>query len=153
MLILRKIGPDAIGGGGGRYAQVSDRQPADVPGSGQITLHQGGRHAQYVGDVIEAAALVVGRQELGCVDFQAEQIANGVGVLGPVEAVHGGVPRVRLGGGGSVETGFEKRGQSVQSRFIGPRHALRRHRAHAELADHLFPGFRSLGDIGQARGL
>ena len=44
-----------------------------------------GRHAEHVGDVVEAGRRIVRRQQRADVDVEREQVANGVGVLGAVE--------------------------------------------------------------------
>ena len=111
------------------------------------------RHAQDVGDVVEPAALVVGRQERGGIDIQGENVVDRIGVFGAIQAMHGRVAGVRLGGVATIQRGFEERSQPVQRGLIGPRHALRGHRADAELADHLFPGFGAFGDVGEIGSL
>ena len=59
----------------------------DLGGRRDIGLHQGRRYRQNVGDVVEAlAGIVTGKQRRG-VDGQVEQIADGIGVFGPVEAM------------------------------------------------------------------
>ena len=51
-----------------------------------------GETRQDVRDVVEPAALIVGRQQRGRVDVERQQVPNGVGVFGPVQAMHGGPP-------------------------------------------------------------
>ena len=63
MLVLRKIGANAVGGRLRGDVHVAHRLAADIPGSRKITLHQRRRHPENVGDIVEAAALVVGRQQ------------------------------------------------------------------------------------------
>ena len=142
VLVLRKIGANAIGGGGRGDVHVAHRLAADIPGSREVALHQRRRHAENVGDVIEAAALVVGRQQRGGVHIQPDEIVDGVGVFGAVQPVHGGVPGIGFCGGRAIERGLEIGRQSVECRCVRARHPLRRHGAGAQLANHLLPGLR-----------
>ena len=94
-----------------RQIRVAHRQPADLPRRRQIALGQHRRHRQHVGDVVEAVAGVVGRQEHPGVDLEREQVADGVGVLGPVQTVDGGAPAgVRGDRRSPVEGRFEAGG-------------------------------------------
>ena len=61
----------------------------------EVLLEQRRRDAQHAGDVVEAVALVVGGQQVGDVDLEIEQVADGVAVLGAVQAVDRLVARVR----------------------------------------------------------
>ena len=56
----------------------ADGQAAHTPGGGQVLFEQRRRDAQHAGDVVEAVALVIGRQEVHDVDLQVEQVAHGV---------------------------------------------------------------------------
>ena len=72
---------------------VADGEPADLAGRLEVALHDDRGHEQQVGDVVEAAADVVGRQqqvdaELARQLLETEQVANGVAVLGARQAVH-----------------------------------------------------------------
>jgi hypothetical protein len=69
-------------------------------------LHQRRRHAQHIGDVVEAVARIVARQHRGRVDGEIEQIANRVGVLGPVETMEDGRARIRRCNRRAIERRF-----------------------------------------------
>ena len=49
---------------------------ADLRGRRDVALDQRGRHAQHVGDVVEAGGRIVRRQQRADVDVECEQIAN-----------------------------------------------------------------------------
>ena len=66
----------------------ADRQAADLARGRQILLEQRRRDAQHAGLVVEPVALVVGRQQVGDVHVQVQQVADGIAVLGAVQAVH-----------------------------------------------------------------
>ena len=72
-----------------------------------------------------------------------------VGILGAVEAVHAGPPRVGLEGVGAGQGIFEEGGHAIEIGLGGPSCALGRHGAHPDLADYLFPGFGAARDIRQ----
>ena len=131
------------GGGFG----VADRKARDLGRRGQVLLEQRRRHAENVGDVVEAVAFVVRRQELGRVDLEAEQIADRVAVLGAVQAVDRRAARIRIARACAVERRGEPRDHALVDVGLGPRHALRRHRPGVELAHHPLPNFGVGGDV------
>ena len=142
VLVLRKIGPNAIGGRRRRDVHVAHGLPADVPGSRQIALHQRRRHAQDVGDVVEAAALVVGGQQSGRIHVQSQQVVDRIGILGAIQPMHGGVSGIRFGGGRAIERSLQKRCQRVGRWSVRPRHSLRRHGARCAACESPFPRSR-----------
>ena len=120
--------------------RVAHREPADLPRRRQVALGQHGRHRQHVGDVVEAEARVVGRQQRPGVDVEGEQVADGVGVLGAVQTVDGGAPaRVRVGRRGGVDRRLEAGDDPLVLFLARTRPARRGHRAGAELPDHPLP--------------
>ena len=117
----------------------ADRQAADAARGREVLLEQRRRHAQHACDVVEPVALVVGRQEIGDVHLQVEQVAHRVAVLRPVQTMH----RLVAGNGfalrRAVERPFERHCERFERRLIGTRHALRRHHPAAHLHDDLLP--------------
>ena len=65
---------DLVGGRRGARVAIADREAADLAGRAQVALHQRRRERLHVGDVVEAVADRVGRQEGVDVDVDAEQI-------------------------------------------------------------------------------
>jgi hypothetical protein len=63
-----------------------DGELRDVLRGIEIALHEHGRHAEHVTDVVEAVADVVGREIGGGLRIHADEIADGVVVLGTIEA-------------------------------------------------------------------
>ncbi len=61
-------------------------------GGGQIHFQQNGRGREHVADVVEPVADVVGRKLIRRTQVEAEQVANGVVVLGAIEATDGDSP-------------------------------------------------------------
>ena len=57
----------------------------DRLGRGQVFLHEDRRQGQDVADVVEAVADVVGGEVVGRPEVDADQVADGVVVLDPVE--------------------------------------------------------------------
>ena len=66
---------------------VSQGKPADLTCSAEVTLHQRRRKVLLFGNIVEAVADRVWRQEHSDVDLDAEQIADGARVLGAVQAL------------------------------------------------------------------
>ena len=128
----------------------TDRETADVPRCRQIAVHEGGRHLQHAGDVVEAVAHVIGRKPLRDVEVERQQIAHRVPVLRAVEAMERlGAARIRVGRRGAVQRGFEPPRQAVIRRPIRPRPAGRRHHARPELPHDLLPDLRGVIDVIQ----
>ena len=55
---------------------VADRELAHLPRRVQVALHEGRRHRQHVGDVVEALVVVVGRQQRLGIDLEPEEVAD-----------------------------------------------------------------------------
>ena len=119
---------------------VADRELADLPGRVEVALHEGRRHREHVGDVVEALVVVVGREQRLGVDLEAEKVADGVAVLDPVEPMRDGAAGVRVGGGGAVELVLEPRRHRVVGGLVGARPADGGHHARPQLQRHRLPG-------------
>ena len=76
--------------------EENNGQPANLTGRAQVAHHQGRRERLDVGDVVEAAADRVRRQERIDVDVQIEQIADETGVFGSVETLERPAAGTRL---------------------------------------------------------
>ena len=115
----------------------ADGQTADLRGRGDVAVHQRGGHRQHLGVVVEAEARHVAREQGLAVDLQVQEVAHGVDVLGPVQAVRDHAPRVGRRGAHAVELRLERRHEGVDHRGLGPRASRGRHQPAAELAGHL----------------
>ena len=112
------------------------------------------RHAQHLGDVVEAFARHVGRQHRARVDAHAEQLLDGRRVLGAVHAVQRDTAGLRTARRGRlVEIALERHDQRVGFVGVGTRLAGRRHEAAAQLADDLLEDFGFGGDVRGRHGL
>ena len=140
VLVHRAV--DGIDLGHRAHARVAHDELADAPRRGQVALDQGRRDGQHLGDVVEALLLVVGREQRVGVDLEAEDVADGVGVLHPVEAVHGGPARVGILQARAVELGLEPMDEVAGCRGRGARPAGGRHRVRPQAADDVLPGGR-----------
>ena len=108
VVVLPLVGGDPERLGDRRGHRRPDREPADLPRRREVALHEGRRNSQHPGDVVEAVAGVVGRQEVAHVDVEVEEVADDVAVLGAAQPVQRlGPPRPQVGGGGAVELGLE----------------------------------------------
>ena len=114
----------------------------------EILLEQRRRDAQHAGDVVEPVALVVGRQQIGDVDLQVEQIADGVAVLRAIETMDRLVARMDLPDRAAIQRLLERDGERFERRLVGTRHALRRHHPAAQLHDDLLPHVGVRGGVG-----
>ena len=139
-LVLAEIALDRVGDLGRRGVALADGQAADFGRRRDVALEQRRRHAQHVGDVVEAVARVVGRQQGRGVHVERQQIADRVLVFGAVHAVQRRASWIRLGRRGAVDRVLDRAGEGVERRTLGPLGAGRRHHAGAHLADHLLPG-------------
>ena len=101
--------------GGGAQRRVPDSLPADLRGGQQVALEQPRRDGEDVADVVEAVPRLVGRQQGLGVDLEGQQVADGVGVLGPVQPLHRGAAGVGSRPGRAVEGGL----QVVDERGVG----------------------------------
>ena len=143
MLLLVLGGP--IGLGKGRRGWAAHRQAADGPAGFEIALKERLRHTQHAPDVVESEAGVVGREEIVDRNLESEQVADGVAILGAVQAMKGcRAPRVRSRGRRRVEPALEPRAKAGERRLIRARPAGWRHQYGTELSDHRLP----VGGVG-----
>ena len=90
-----------------RRLRAADRQSADSLRSGDVPVEKGRRQIAN-GDVVEAVAALVRRQERLGIDVERQQVPDGVLILGAVESPQGlGATRIRLGGRRIVERRFQ----------------------------------------------
>ncbi len=109
MLLLREIRRDPDRLAAGRSAGASHGDAADFFSRRDVAVEQRRRE---IADrhVVEAVARFVGGQERRHIDFQRQQIANRVLILGPRESPEGrGAARVRRRGRPAIERRLEKR--------------------------------------------
>ena len=148
---LRAGAADLVGDRGRAGVAIADREAADLARRAQVALHQRRRKRLHVGDVVEALADGVGRQERGDVDVDAEQVAHRVLVLRTVQALERTPAGIR-------DSARRRRRSRVSSesherrdrgRVRAPR-VGRRHHAGAQLADHLL---RDVGMLSDGRGV
>ena len=143
--MLRHVLGVGVGVVDGPPAGLADGEPGDGARRVEIGLEQGRRQRLRVGDVVEVGAHLVEGQPVAGVDLQIEQIADGPGVLGPVEALEGPAPGIRGDAGGLVELILEGLDEGAEVGLAGPARPGRRHHARPQLADH------RLGDVGVVR--
>ena len=106
--VLPQVGGDPERLGRRRRHRRRHREAADLARRRQVALHQRRRDAEDAGDVVEAVARVVGRQQLADVDVERQQVAHGVAVLRPAQAVEGlRAAGVGIRRGGGVQLPFE----------------------------------------------
>ncbi len=144
---LRQIPFDRVGDVEGRGLRIAHCQPADLGRRGHVAFQQGRRYAQDVGDVVEAAAGIVGRQQRGGVDIHCEQVADGVGVLAAIHAMQRRTAGVGIRRGGAIQRAFHGAGKRVQGLAVRAARARRRHHARPHLAHHFLPGFGVGADV------
>ena len=83
----------------GRAPGVADRLHGDGARGGEVLVEERRRHLQHLGDVVEAVAQVVLRQQRRGIDLETEQVAHRVRVFAAVQAMQLHVARVRVGAG------------------------------------------------------
>ncbi len=146
---LRGHARNAVSGGERLRAGIAHRLAADAAGGADVAFHQRRRNGEHVGHIVEAVAHVVGRQERRNVHREIQQIADGVGVFGAIQAVQRGPAGVRTDCRRAIDTRFERGGERFHRRRARPRHSGRRHQAGAELANHFFGEFGGLIGVSQ----
>ena len=122
---------------------LADREMRDRARDVDVLLDERRRHAEGGRDVREAVDLDLGRQVLGGVDLDAEQILHGAGVLGSAEPLSGYVADFVLGCAG-IDRALEPGDHRVDFRLLGLRAARGRHEAAAQLVHDGFEHLRVL---------
>ncbi len=138
-----------VGRFGRRRGTIADREVRDFRRGAQITLEERRRELLRVGDVIEACADCVWRQERVHVHVEAEDVVDGALVLDPREPLEHPVARRGMQRRRVIERRFERCRECRECR--GRRticHLRRRHHAGAQLLDHLLADFRVLFNLG-----
>ena len=151
--LVLDAGPGNLVGLGSRpQPTVADRHPAHLVRGRDVALHERGGDVEEVGVVVEAEAEVVRRQERRRVDLEPQQVADGVGVLRPVEPVNGGAAGVGGGVRGPVEGGLQPRCRGIVGGRLGAgAPAGGRHRPLLELQQHLLPDVGPLANRVERR--
>ena len=150
-LVLRVLGIERVDVHEHRQRGVADREAADLLRRIEIALHRARRHEQQVGDGVEAAADVVGGQQVVDAHFlrqvaEREQIADRVAILGAAEPMRERqLADLRARGRRAIEHRLDGRRHGVVGGLVGPRRARRRHGRRAQLLDDLLPAVRVLG--------
>lgn len=123
----------------------ADGKAADFACGAQIAFEEGRREIAD-GDVIEAAAGFIGGEEIRDVNFEGEEVADGVLVFGAVKPAEG----VSAAGVGllAVKSGFNGLDRSEVGVFGGAWNSYGRHGSAAEAAEYFFPAFGVFGGSG-----
>ncbi len=130
--------------------RIAERIAADLRRGPEVALEHGRRERLDVGDVVEAVADRVGRQQGADIDVDAEQIAHRVGVFGAIQPLERSAAGVRPQRGRAIEPILERGRERGEGLFIGTFRTGGRHHAGAQLADHLLDDIRM---IGRCRGI
>ena len=112
---------------------LADGEMRDVARDADVLLEERRRHAERRRDVVEAVDLDLGRQELGRVDVDADEVVDGGRVLGAIQALDRHVAGARHHGV-AVDRALEPGDERVDARLLGLRPARRRHEPAAQLA-------------------
>ena len=151
LAILRGVLSDAIELADRRRLRIANRQRCDALGGAEVTLEQHRRHAEHVGVVVEPAARIVRRQHRGDIDVERQQIANGVGVLGAIEAMGQRAARVRIRARRVIERRLERRDQRPTRGLVGPGQTSGGHHARPHFSNHVLPDIGVRRHVGQVR--
>jgi hypothetical protein len=91
-------------------------------------------------------------QQLGDVHVQRQDVADGIAVLGAIQAADWiDAARRRIERGGAVQRRFERRNQPVKRGVVGARRTGRRHGSRSKLADDMFPEPGVAGRVRRVR--
>ena len=116
----------------------------NLVGGGEVFLHENRRHRQEIADIVEAVAHVIGREVVGRVKVNAEEVTNRVVVLRTVEASQGDSSWVGLGSSKLLQLSVQPRRDRFYlgcRRLPAPR---RRHLVSPDIGDDLTPGLHVL---------
>ena len=150
VMVLCQVRPREIGGDGRPRGGGSDGEAGDAARRRQVALEQQWRDRQCIGDVVEAVRGVVGRQQLGYVHVDIEEVPDDVAILGAVEPmVDRGPGQLRASRPGRVEGRLEPLDERVPHLVGGPRAAGGGHGSGAQLAHHLLPRLGVRADVGR----
>ena len=132
------------------------REPRQLARDRQVALEMRGGNRENVGEVVEApVGGIVARQQrshVGGAAIEAEQIVDGVVVLGAIEAVDcRDAAGTRMCRPGTVDLVLEPAGGGAIAVGIGTRSARRRHRAGPQLLDDPLPHAGVRGWIGHVQ--
>ena len=118
-----------------------------------ISFQQQRRRFEGGRDVVESEFRAVGRQQVGHINVDGQQVTDSVRIFGPIQTVHDEAARGALGFPGSIERGGEP---ARKARVFGlgrPGHTLRRHRPHAQLSKDSLKCARMAQQIVEGRRL
>ena len=93
---LRRRARNLVGDRRRRGVAIANGQAADLARRTEVAVHQRRREALRVGDVVEAVADRVGRQERRHIDVDVQQVADRVLVFGAIEALERTRARIRV---------------------------------------------------------
>ena len=122
-----------------KSSRPPQRHLTDFRRGSEISLGQRRRERQRVGVVVEPVARDVCRQHRRGVDFDGEQIADGVRIFPAVQTLQRGPPGIHMFGSLAIELGLEPGDQARRGGLIRPCASDRRHRPRPDLANDLFP--------------
>ena len=114
VLVVRPLAGRRVGDLRRRRRAIAHGLAADLHRRRDVALHERRRHGERFGDVVEAFVRVVGRQQRLDVDVDRQQIADGVGVLGAVQAMERRRVEVRARRVGAIEPRLERGGERVE---------------------------------------
>ena len=115
---------------GERGGELALRTVISLAGA-QVAFHQRRRNSLRIGDVVEAVADGVGRQELIDVDVDRERVLHRARILGAVQALRRTPAGIRIKCGPRDRLSFQRRGQPGHTSRRRTTRARRRHRAGA----------------------
>ena len=129
--------------------RIAERVAADLRRRAQVAFEHRRRERLDVGDVVEAVADRVGRQQRGDVDVDAEQVVHRARVFSPVQALKRTMAGIRLQRRRAIETIFERGRKRGQCLLVGTLRAGGRHHAGPQLANHLLDHVGVIGGLGR----
>jgi len=143
---LRRGAGDVINLRARRRVAVADRQAADLARRPQVAFHQRRGERLLVGNIVEAVADRVWRQERVDVHLDRQQVLHGAGVFRAIQTLEWTMARIRIRRGHFVDARLERGHERRHRRLVRALHAGGRHHARPQLPDHLFGnGWRLLG--------
>ena len=143
VLVVSATFERAVADEGRRDVRVADGAARNGRRRGDVSIEQRGLNGKRIGVVFETEGLFIRRQHRLRVNFDSEQVADGVRVFGAIETVQaGGTAGVHASCGGAVDFRFQPGGDSIVGCVIRAPDAYRWHGSAVQLHDDFFPGLR-----------
>ncbi len=121
---------------------IAHGPPADFHRGGHVALNKRRRNSQGIRDIVKPFGGIIRRKKCRDIHVKREQIADHVGVFGPIEPMQRRSSRIGAESRVTVDARFEFGGKGIQRRPLRPASTAGRHHARSDFAYDLLPDRR-----------